>query len=93
MMMHTIDPVHLDAFAQMLARPDPTDLPRRAHVCRYDGDPDRRSTRYPQILMSWLQQRHLEADHDEPIAHATRIRQPRGRRVADLRWLRPVQAC
>jgi len=68
MMMRPIDPMHLDAFVQMLARPDAIDLPRRANVCRYDGDPDRRTTRYPQILMSWLQRRHLEADGDEPLA-------------------------
>jgi hypothetical protein len=37
MMMHTVDRIQLEAFAQMLARPDPSDLPRRASVCRYDG--------------------------------------------------------
>ena len=94
MMMRTIDPVHLDAFAKMLALPDPTDLPRRAHVCRYDGDPDRRTTRYPQILMNWLQQRHLETDRDEPLAPATSAWKSSGRYVsADLRVLRPTGTC
>jgi hypothetical protein len=71
MMPTTIDPVHLDAFARLLARPDPRDLPRRAHVYRYEGDPDRRATRLPGILMAWLQRRHLAIDVDEPIASAT----------------------
>jgi hypothetical protein len=94
MMMHTIDSIQLDAFAQLLARPDPSDLPRRAHVSRYDGDPNRRTTRYPQILMNWLQQRHLENDGDEPIAKATRNWKARADRVrADLRRLRPTGTC
>ena len=28
--------------AELMARPDPRDLPGRTHVCRYEGDPDRR---------------------------------------------------
>ena len=71
MMPTTIDPACLDAFAQLLARPDPRDLPRRAHVCRCEGDPDRRVTRLPGILMAWLQRRHLAIDSEEPIASAT----------------------
>jgi hypothetical protein len=63
-------------------------------VCRCDGDPHRRTTRYPQILMSWLQQRHLETDREEPLARAIRSCKPGGRRVrADLRLLRPTGTC
>jgi len=69
--MQTIDPVCLDAFAKLLARPDPTDLPRRAHVYRCEGDPNRRATRLPGILMAWLQRRHLAIDVEEPLASAT----------------------
>jgi hypothetical protein len=70
--MQTLGPVCLDAFARLLARPDPTDLPRRAHVYRCEGDPDRRATRLPGILMAWLQRRHLAVDIEEPLAAATR---------------------
>jgi len=45
--MQTFDPVCFDAFERLLALPDPRDLPRRAHVYRYEGDPDRRGTRLP----------------------------------------------
>jgi len=76
-MMQTIDPVYLDAFARLLARPDPRDLPRRAHVFRFEGDPNRRATRLPGILMGWLQRRHLAIDIDEPLAPATRTWQRR----------------
>jgi hypothetical protein len=31
-------------------------------VLRWEGDPDRRSTRLLPIVMSWLQQRLLDAD-------------------------------
>jgi hypothetical protein len=61
-MMQNIDQVSLDAFARLLSRPDPSDLPRRSHVRRCEGDPDRRTTRLPGILMGWLQRRHLAAD-------------------------------
>ena len=71
-MVQTFDPVCFDAFARLLARPDPMDLPRRTHVYRCEGDPDRRTTRLPGILMGWLQRRHLEIDRDEPLASATR---------------------
>ncbi len=32
-MKQTFDPAFLDAFARLLARPDPAALPRRAHHC------------------------------------------------------------
>src|SRR6267142_4783652 len=70
-MMQRFDPESFDAFAQLLARPDPEDLPRRAHVYRYEGDPNRRVTRFPGILMGWLQRRHLETDIEAPLAPAT----------------------
>jgi len=52
-MMQTFDPASFNAFARLMARPDPTDLPRRAHVRRCEGDPSRRATRLPAILMRW----------------------------------------
>src|SRR6185436_18486787 len=69
--MQTFDPVCFDAFEQLLAQPDPTDLPRRAHVYRCEGDPDRRVTRLPGILMAWLQRRPLAIDIEEPLVSAT----------------------
>jgi hypothetical protein len=95
--MQTIDPVCLDAFAKLLARPDPTDLPRRAHVYRCEGDPNRRATRLPGILMAWLQRRHLAIDVEEPLASATRTSAREGTWVRQepranpgLRVLRPT---
>jgi hypothetical protein len=32
--MEAYDPVSYDAFVRLMARPDPRDLPRRAHVHR-----------------------------------------------------------
>ena len=98
--MNTFDPVCFDAFAQLLAQPDPTDLPRRAHVCPSEGDPNRRVTRLPGILMAWLQRRHLAIDIEEPLVSATRtstcldpwIRQER-RVNPGLRVLRPTGTC
>ena len=92
--MRTFDPSAFDAFARLMARPDPADLPRRAHVYRYDGDPNRRATRFPGILMGWLQRRHLAIDVEEPPAAATRDSNARGRRKrSDLRLLRPTGTC
>jgi hypothetical protein len=71
-MMQTFDPVCLEAFERLLARPDPKDLPPRAHVWRWEGEPNRRSTRLLPIVMGWLQQRFLETDTEEPLAPATR---------------------
>jgi hypothetical protein len=61
-MMHTIDPIRVAAFMRLLAQPDPSDLPRRGHVYRCQGDPNRRATRLPGILLAWLQRRILEND-------------------------------
>ena len=71
-MLQIIDPVRFDAFVRLLAQPDPADLPHRGHVCRCEGDPNRRATRLPRILMGWLQDRHLRIDDDEPLPVATR---------------------
>jgi hypothetical protein len=76
-MVTTFNPVRLEALARLLARPDPTDLPRRSHVYRCPGDPNRRTTRYPEILMGWLQRRYLEIDVEEPLAAAARTWQYR----------------
>ena len=69
-MMQTVDPASFNACARLMAWPDPTDLPRRAHVRRCEGDPNRRATRLPAIPMGWLQRRHLENDVEEPLASA-----------------------
>jgi hypothetical protein len=90
-MMQTFDPACFEAFARLLARPDPRDLPRRAHVYRCEGDPNRRATRLPGILMGWLQRRHLAIDVEEPLALATRTLKYRGRPAnPGLRVLRPT---
>ena len=91
MMQHTFDHVRFEAFACLLARPDPKGLPKRAHAYRWEGDPDRRVTRLPAIMMGWLQRRHLEVDFEGPVLRATRV--PNGRmRGANpgLRVLRPT---
>lgn len=89
--MQTFDPACLEAFAQLLARPDPGDLPRRAHAYRCEGEPNRRATRLPGILMGWLQRRHLEVDIEEPLASATRtLKRHERRATSGLRVLRPT---
>jgi hypothetical protein len=60
--MHTYDPVSFNAFARLLSQPDPPDLPRRANVCRCEGDPNIRATRLPAIHRVWLRRCHLETD-------------------------------
>jgi hypothetical protein len=91
-MMQTFDPASLAAFGRLLERPDPTDLPRRAHTYRCEGDPNRRTTRLPAILMAWLQHRHLAVDSEGPVAPA--IARPGTRRMRlakpGLRVLRPT---
>jgi len=90
-MMRTFDPVCLDAYAALLAQPDPADLPRRAHVLRWDGEPNRRATRLHPILMGWLQRRYLEIDVEEPVVAARRTWKRRGRSAGPvLRVLRPT---
>jgi hypothetical protein len=69
------DPACLAAFERLLAQPDPPEMPRRAHARPYGGDPERRTTRLPVILMSWLQRRHLEVDREEVPLHARRAPQ------------------
>ena len=90
-MSQTFDPVRFDAFTRLLARPDPKGLPRRAHVSRCPGDPDRRETRLPGILMAWMQRRHLEIDIEEPSASARRAGRRQGRPMhPGFRVLRPT---
>ncbi len=90
-MIQIIDPVRFDAFVELLAQPDPADLPRRGHVLRCEGEPDRRATRLPEIIMSWLQRRHLEVDVDVPLAPARRSsRRPLYRGQSGPRLLRPT---
>lgn len=71
-MMHTFDADRFEAFVQILAGPDPVDLPRPLPILRYGGDPDRRTTRFHPILMGWLQQRYLDLDGERPLGPATR---------------------
>ena len=88
-MMQTFDPARVTALERLLARADPADLPRRAHVYRCMGDPDRRETRLPGILTGWLQRRHLDVDRYEPVAAATRTIKRAGRLAnPNLRVLR-----
>jgi hypothetical protein len=90
-MTRTFNPVYYNAFAELMAQPDPADLPRRAHVCRCEGDPNRRATRFPGILMGWLQRHYLDIDVEEPVASAThmpiRLARPAN---PGLRLLRPT---
>ena len=80
--IQSFDPVRFDAFARLLARPDPEGM-RRRHVSRFPGDPERRGTRLPGILMAWMQRRHLEIDIEEALAPAVAAR-------AAKRLARPV---
>ena len=90
-MIQTIDSACLEAFIALLGSPDPRDLPRRAHVLRYEGEPNRRTTRLQPILMGWLQRHFLEVDVEEAPAAARRTWKRRGRPVnAGLRVLRPT---
>lgn len=90
-MKSTLDPACIDAFTRLLARPDPADLPRRCHVYRCEGDPDRRTTRLPGILMGWLQRRHLAVDREEPLTPALHMPALAARRPnPGLRVLRPT---
>ena len=88
-MISTFNPICFDAFARLMARPDPPDLPRRANVLTYDGDPERRNTRLPPIMMGWLQRRFLEVDGEAPLRAATRTSIRRARASnSGLRLLR-----
>ena len=68
--MPTFASTSFDAYTRLLAQPDPKDLPRRAHVCRYEGDPSRRDTRFPGIVSVWRQRRNLELEVEEPVTGA-----------------------
>ena len=68
--IHAFDPACLGAFERLLAEPDPPEMPRRTHVYQCAGDPHRRETRLPVILMGWLQRRHLDVDVEEPLGPA-----------------------
>jgi len=92
--MRPADPLRFDALVRLLELPDPKDLPRRTHVYRYEGDPDRRGKRLPAILMAWLQRRHLGVNVEEPApAVQTQALARQGRPShAGLRVLRRVAA-
>jgi hypothetical protein len=78
-MMQTFHSPSFEAITRLMAQPDPADLPRRAHVCRYEGDPHRRETRLPGIVTAWLQRRHLALEVDEPLKPAKRAVKSRAR--------------
>jgi hypothetical protein len=89
-MLQIIDPVRFDAFVQLMSQPDPPDLPHRGHVRRCEGDPNRRTTRLPQILMGWLQDRHLRVDDEDPLPKAVRAARTSQPTYSGLRVLRPT---
>jgi hypothetical protein len=93
-MIQIFDPQRLDAYEQLLARPQPRGLPRGSHVYHWAGDPDRRTTRLPAIMMAWLQRRHLEIDADDPLPATARTFRRTRRTVRlpnpGLRLLRPT---
>jgi hypothetical protein len=70
-MRQIVESPRLEALGRLLARPDPSDLPKRANVVRWQGDPNRRSTRLPPIMMAWLQRRFLEIDGEGTLPSAT----------------------
>ena len=92
-MTQTFDPVRFDAFTRLLATPDPRELPRRGYVIRCQGEPERRGTRLPGIIMAWMQRRHLEIDIEEtsaPLARCAPRRHKERSASAGLRVLRPT---
>ena len=93
-MIQTFDPQRLDAYERLLAQPLPRGLARGGHVYRCSGDPDRRTTRLPALMMAWLQRRHLETDADEPLTARARTfrraRRPVRRPNPGLQVLRPT---
>ena len=92
-MTQTFDPVRFDAFTRLLATPDPRELPRRGHVIRWQGEPGRRGTRLPGIIMAWMQRRHLEIDIEEtsaPLARCAPRRHKERPANRGLRVLRPT---
>lgn len=63
-MLQPFNVATFNAYERLLALPDPPDLPRRAHVRLCDGEPHRRATRYPRILIGWLQHHYMDVDGD-----------------------------
>jgi hypothetical protein len=66
-MMDLYDPDRYEAFEQLLTKPDPPDLPRRAHILHCAGEPDRRATRLPPIQAVWLQQWCLDRTGEDQL--------------------------
>ena len=93
-MIQTFDPHRLTAYERLLASPQPAHLPKGGSIHCWDGDPNRRITRLPAIMMAWLQRRHLDVDAEEPLpAHPRTFARPRSaaRRLnPGLRVLRPT---
>ena len=71
-MMEQFDTERYAAYEQLLTKPDPPDLPRRAHVLHCAGEPERRFTRLPPIQAVWLQQWCIETSGEDAIAPARR---------------------
>jgi hypothetical protein len=78
------------AIFDMLAEPDPIDLPMRGHHLVFEGDANRTATR-PQLFTAWLMHRDL-ATHGEELPRAPRVvgrrwgSTPRERQIATARW-------
>lgn len=64
-MMQPFDPTSYDAYARLLALPDPPEMPRRAHIAVYAGAPNRRMTLFPHLLNRWLQHHYLAVDGED----------------------------
>jgi hypothetical protein len=71
--IHGCDPECFEAFERLLAQPDPPEMPRRTHIYSYDGEPNRRATRLPAVLMAWLQRRQIAVEMEEPLAAARHV--------------------
>jgi hypothetical protein len=67
-MTHTVESPRLKAFERLLVRPDRKDLTLRAHVIRWEGELNLRSTRLPAIMMAWQQPRFVDRDEAFPYA-------------------------
>jgi hypothetical protein len=64
-MIQTFDLVTFNAYEQLLALPDPPEMPRRGHVWCQEGRPNRRVQLLPTIMTHWLQHRHLAVDGED----------------------------
>jgi hypothetical protein len=65
-MMQPFDPVCFEAYARLLALPDPPEMQGlRGHSVRCLGQPNRRETLFPRVLIGWLQHHYLAVDGED----------------------------